>query len=58
MIQRGNFMNEKIEALPICEDVVEDLEKWLCEEEVKPHLIAWKKYNEFGRCIKNKKRII
>ena len=53
-------MNEKIEALPICEDVVVDLEKFLrmCEEEVKPHLIAWKKYNEFGRCIKNKKRNI
>lgn len=51
-------MDEKIEVLPICEDVVEDLEKWLCEEEVKSHLIAWKEYNEFGRCIKNKKRNI
>ena len=43
-------MNEKIEALPICEDVVVDLEKFLrmCEEEVKPHLIAWKKYIVVG----------
>lgn len=41
-------MNEKIEVLPICEDVVEDLEKWLCEEEVKSHLIAWKKYIVVG----------
>ena len=35
LIQRGNLTDEKIEVLPICEDIVVDLEKFLrmCEEE-------------------------